>query len=94
MDFKKINELMEAAKKGDYSKLDEAKSMISEEDYQKAVNIFNEYSQKSDEEILKELSKLRRYVNNEQEVIDQIMPFLDEEQKNRLQKVLNALDNY
>lgn len=94
MDFNKINELMNAAKRGDYSKLEEVKSMVSDEDYQKAVNIFNEYSQKSEEEILRELSMLRKFVKNEQEVIDKIMPFLNEEQKSKLANVLKALDNY
>jgi len=93
MDFNLINDLMNAAKRGDYSKLEEVKGMISDEDYEKAVNVFSEYSQKSEEEILKELSRLRRFVKNEQEVIDKIMPFLNEEQKAKLENVLKALNN-
>ncbi|MDR5657939.1 hypothetical protein RH915_00395 [Serpentinicella sp. ANB-PHB4] len=93
MDFKKINELMNAAKRGDYSKLEEVKDMVSEEDYQKAVNLFEEYGQKSEEEIMQELKMLRQFVSNEQEIIERIQPFLNEEQKIKLQKVLETLDN-
>lgn len=94
MDQKKLNELLEAAKKGDVSKLEEVKDMISEEDYQKALSIFNQYSQKSEEEILKELGRLKKIVPNQEELIQQMMPFLDEEQKAKLDRILEMLDGY
>ncbi|AOY76648.1 hypothetical protein [Clostridium formicaceticum] len=94
MDQRKLNELLEAAKKGDYSKLEEVKSMVSEEDYQKALNIFNQYSQKSEEEILKELGRLKHLIPNQQEIIDQMLPFLDEEQKAKLDRILEILEGY
>ncbi|SNS86256.1 hypothetical protein SAMN05446037_102461 [Anaerovirgula multivorans] len=94
MDQKKLDELLEAAKKGDVSKLEEVKDMISEEDYQKALSIFNQYSQKSEEEILKELGRLKKIVPNQEEIIQQMMPFLDEEQKAKLDRILEMLDGY
>ena len=83
---------MAAAKAGDLSKLEEVKSFISEEDYQKALALFNEYSGKSEAEILKELAKLKHIVPNQQEIIEKITPFLNEEQKNKLQQVLRYLE--
>ncbi|SET80777.1 hypothetical protein SAMN05660297_03574 [Natronincola peptidivorans] len=94
MDPKKLNELMEAAKQGDYSKLEEVKDMVSDEDYKKAMKIFNEYSQKSEEEILKELGRLKKIVPNQQEMIEKMIPFLDEEQKAKLDRILEILDDY
>lgn len=94
MDQKKLNELLEAAKQGDISKLEEVKDMISAEDYQKALNIFNQYSQKSEEEIIKELGRLKKFVPNQEEIIQQMMPFLDEEQKAKLDRILQMLDGY
>lgn len=93
MDQNKLNELFEAAKKGDHSKLEEVKDMISEEDYQKALNIFNQYSQKSEAEILRELKRLKRVVPNQEEIIQQMMPFLDDEQKEKLDRILEALND-
>lgn len=92
MDQRKLNELMAAAKAGDLSKLEEVKNFISEEDYQKALGLFNEYSGKSEAEILKELAKLKNVVPNQQEIIDKITPFLNEEQKQKLQQVLQYLE--
>ncbi|SDK22079.1 hypothetical protein [Natronincola ferrireducens] len=94
MDPRELNELLEAAKRGDYSKLEEVKNMVSEEDYQKALAIFNEYSNKSEEEILKELGRLKNIVPNQKQIIDTMIPFLDEEQKAKLDKILEMLDNY
>lgn len=92
MDSKKLNELIAAAKTGDYSKLEEVKNYVSPEDYQTAIRLFNEYSGKSETEIMKELSKLKGSVPNKQEIIDKIKPFLNEEQKQKLQRVLEYLD--
>jgi len=92
MRSKKLNELLEAAKRGDYHKLEEVKDMISDEDYQKALSIFNQYSQKSEKDILKELSRLKKVVPNQQEIINQIIPFLDDEQKLKLNRILEVLD--
>lgn len=93
MDQTKLNELLEAAKRGDYSKLEEVKDMISEEDYQKALNIFNQYSQKTEDEILQELKRLKNVVPNQEEIIQQMLPFLDEEQKAKLDKILEILND-
>lgn len=60
MDSKKLNEFFMAAKKGDYSKLEEMKGYISDKDYQKALNIYSQYSGKSEEDIIKELAKLKK----------------------------------
>lgn len=83
---------MEAAKRGDYSKLEEIKNFISEEDYQKALMLFQQYGGKSETEILKELARLKKTVPNQQEIIDKIQPFLNEEQKMKLKRVLEMLD--
>lgn len=92
MKSRKLNELLEAAKRGDYEKLEEVKDMISDEDYEKALNIFNQYTQKSEEDILKELGRLKKIVPNQQEIINQMIPFLDEEQKLKLNRILQVLD--
>ena len=92
MDSKKLNEFLIAAKKGDYSKLEGIKSYISKEDFQKALNIYNRYSGSSEEEILKELGKLKKTVPNQQEIVNKIIPFLNEQQKSKLNKVLDMLE--
>ncbi|MGV8145599.1 MAG: hypothetical protein ACLKAK_04500 [Alkaliphilus sp.] len=92
MDSKKLNEFFMAAKNGDYSKLEEMKSYISEEDYQKALSIYGKYSGKSEEDIIKELVNLKKTVPNQQEIINKIKPFLNEQQKTKLHKVLAMLD--
>ena len=92
MDTKKLNELVAAAKAGDYSKLEEIKNYVSDDDYQKALRLFNEYSGKSEAEIMRELGKLKNVVPNQQEIIDKIIPFLNDEQKQKLQRVLDYLD--
>jgi len=89
----KINEMLKAAKSGDYSKLEEVKNYISDEDYQKALSLFNQYRGKSESEILMELLKLKDTVQNKNEIVQKIQPFLNEEQKIKLQKVLEYLDN-
>ncbi|MCC5912143.1 MAG: hypothetical protein JJT76_17125 [Clostridiaceae bacterium] len=94
MDSKKLNELMEAAQKGDYSKLEEVKDIISEEDYEKALNLFQEYGGKSQEEIFQELARLKKVVPNQDDIIEKLKPFLDEEQKSKLDKILQILDDY
>ncbi len=92
MDSRKLSELVAAAKAGDYSKLEEIKNYVSDDDYQKALRLFNEYSGKSEAEIMRELAKLKNAVPNQQEIIDKIIPFLNEEQKQKLQRVLEYLD--
>jgi len=92
MDTRKLNELIAAAKAGDYSKLEEIKNYVSDDDYQKALRLFNEYSGKSEAEIMRELAKLKNVVPNQQEIINKIIPFLNEEQKQKLQRVLEYLD--
>ncbi|WP_026476179.1 hypothetical protein [Alkaliphilus transvaalensis] len=92
MDQRKISELIEAAKKGDLSKLEEVKNYVSEEDYQKALQLFNQYAGRSEAEIMQELARLKKTVPNQQEIIDKIQPFLNEEQKAKLRKVLEVLD--
>lgn len=92
MDQRKLNELIAAAKAGDYAKLEEVKNYISPEDYQTALRLFNEYSGKSEAEILKELAKIKNSVPNQQEIIDKIKPFLNEEQKQKLKRVLEYLE--
>ncbi len=92
MDTRKLNELVAAAKAGDYSKLEEIKNYVSDDDYQKALRLFNEYSGKSEAEIMRELAKLKNAVPNQQEIIDKIIPFLNEDQKQKLQRVLEYLD--
>lgn len=91
MNKNKINELLNAAHESGYSKVEDLKELISEDDYEKSINIFNEYSQKSEQEILKELKRLKKIVPNQEEIIQQIMPFLDDEQKLKLDRVLEAL---
>lgn len=93
MKRRQINDMIEAAKKGDYSKLEEAKSMLSKEDYQKALDIFEKYSQKSKEEIISELKRLKQLIPNQDELIQQLLPFLNEEQKSRLDKILEMLED-
>ncbi|SCY04885.1 hypothetical protein [Alkaliphilus peptidifermentans] len=92
MDRKKLNELMAAAKSGDYSKLEDVRDLISDDDYQKALSLFNQYSHKSEDEILKELAKLKHTIPNQQEIIDKLQPFLNAEQKEKLQRVLEYLE--
>lgn len=92
VDSRKLNEFFMAAKKGDYSKLDEMKDYISDEDYQKALNIYSKYSGKSEDDIIKELAKLKKTVPNQQEIINKIIPFLNEQQKSKLNKVLEMLE--
>ena len=93
MNSKKLNELLRAFKSGDYGRLQEVKSMVSEEDYQKAVDLFNQYSDKPEDEILNELSKLKGSVPNHEEMINRIKPFLNQEQLSRLDKVMDYLNN-
>jgi len=93
MNSKKLNELLRAFKSGDYSRLQEVKSMVSEEDYQKAVELFTQYSDKPEDEILDELSKLKESVPNHEEMINRIKPFLNQEQLSRLDKVMDYLNN-
>lgn len=92
LNSKTLNELLRAFKSKDYSKLEEAKSMVSDEDYKKAVNLFNQYSDKPEDEILDELSKLKHTVPNHKEMVEKIKPFLDKEQLSRLDKVMEYLD--
>jgi len=93
MNSKKLNELLRAFKSGDYSRLQEVKSMVSEDDYQKAVELFTQYSDKPEDEILDELSKLKESVPNHEEMINRIKPFLNQEQLSRLDKVMDYLNN-
>lgn len=93
MNSKKLNELLRAFKAGDYSRLQEVKSMVSEEDYQKAVDLFNQYSDKPEDEILDELAKLKHSVPNHEEMINRIKPFLNQEQLSRLDKVMDYLNS-
>ncbi|MBM7614843.1 hypothetical protein [Alkaliphilus hydrothermalis] len=92
MDQRKINELLSAAKKGDYSKLEEIKGYVSDEEYQMALQLFQQYAGKSQAEIIKELAKLKKTVPNQQEIIDKIQPFLNDEQKSKLKHLLDILD--
>ncbi|ABR49286.1 hypothetical protein Amet_3147 [Alkaliphilus metalliredigens QYMF] len=92
MNSKKLNDLLKAARSGDYKKLQEVKEMASEEDYQKAVELFNQYGDKSEEEIMQELGKLRQIVPNQEEIIKSIKPFLNAEQLEKLDRVLNYLE--
>jgi len=93
MNSKKLNELLRAFKSGDYNRLQEVKSMVSDEDYQKAVELFNQYSDKPEDEILDELSKLKHSVPDHEEMINRIKPFLNQEQLSRLDKVMEYLNN-
>ncbi|KAB3529027.1 hypothetical protein [Alkaliphilus serpentinus] len=92
MDEAKLNELIKAAKAGDYSKLEEVKDLISEEDYQKVLNLFQQYKGKSEGEILKELSRLQGNIPNKEAIIQQIQPFLTDDQKVKLQKIMEYLN--
>lgn len=83
---------MEAAKSGDYSRLEEVKEFISEEDYQKALKLFNQYGHKSEDEILMELSRIKDNVPNKDEIISKLKPFLNAEQKEKLRRVLDYLE--
>lgn len=93
MDQSKLNELMAAVKSGDLSRLEEVKNYMTKEEYEKALSLFREYGGKSEAEILKELARIKNNVTNQQEIIDKIKPFLNEEQKKKLQKVLQMLEN-
>lgn len=93
MNSKKLNELLRAYKSGDYNKLQEVKSMVSDEEYQRALELFNQYSDKSEDDILRELSKLKETVPNHEEMIERIKPLLNKEQLSKLDKVLEYLDN-
>lgn len=93
MNSRKLNELLRAFKSGDYSKLQEVKNMVSEEDYERALELFSQYSDKPENEILDELSKLKHSVPNHEEMINRIKPFLNEEQLSRLDQVMNYLNN-
>ncbi len=93
MNSKKLNELLRAYKSGDYNKLQEVKSMVSDEEYQRALELFNQYSDKSEDDILRELSKLKETVPNHEEMIERIKPLLNQEQLSKLDKVLEYLNN-
>lgn len=93
MNSKKLNDLLRAFKSGDYDRLREVKNMVSEEDYQKAVQLFNQYGGMPENEVLNELAQLKESVPNYRELIDKIKPLLDEEQLSKLNKVVNYLDN-
>ncbi|GAB6086948.1 hypothetical protein [Alkaliphilus crotonatoxidans] len=92
MDQGKLNELMAAIKAGDFSKVEEIKNYISEEDYQKVLGLFNQYSGKSEAEIIQELQRLKHTVPNQQELVEKLKPFLNDEQKRKLQQVLQILE--
>jgi len=92
MDQAKLNELMAALKSGNLAKLEEVKGYMTEEEYDKALSLFREYGGKSEAEIIRELARVRNNVSNQQEIIDKIKPFLNDEQKKKLQKVLQMLD--
>ncbi len=93
MDSKKLNDLLRAIKAGDYSRLQEVKSMVSDEDYQKALELFNQYSDKPENELLNELSKLKKSVPNHEEMMNRIKPLLNQEQLSKLNKVMDYLNN-
>lgn len=93
MNSKKLNEILRAYKSGDYAKLQEVKSMVSEEEYKRALELFNQYSDKSEDEILGELANLKESVPNHEEMIERIKPLLNEEQLGKLNKVLEYLNN-
>ncbi len=92
MDSRKLNELLRAFKSGDYKKLQEVKSMVSDEDYQKALELFNQYSDAPEDPILGELAKLKKSVPNHEEMIERIKPLLNQEQLEKLDKVLEYLN--
>ena len=92
LDQGKLNELMAAIKAGDFSKVEEIKNYISEEDYQKVLGLFNQYSGKSEAEIIQELQRLKHTVPNQQELVEKLKPFLNDEQKRKLQQVLQILE--
>lgn len=91
MNSKKLSELLDAAKRGDYTKLGELKEMISDADYERAVRLYTEYSHKSEEEILRELAKLKHTIPNQQQILETLSPFLNDEQKQRLDRILDYL---
>lgn len=93
MNPQKLNELLRAFKSGDYKRLQEIKSMVSEEDYQKTVQLFNQYNDKSEDEILNELSQLKESIPNHDEMIEKIKPLLNQEQLSVVDKIIDYLNS-
>lgn len=93
MNSKKLSEILRAFKSGDYARLQEVKNMVSEDDYQKAVQLFNQYGDQSEDEILDQLAQLKESVPNHEEMIEKIKPLLNKEQLSKLDQVLNYLNN-
>ena len=88
----KLNEFFRILKPGNYERLQEIKDMVSEEDYQKAVGLFNQYNNKSENEILYELKQLKESVPNHDEIIEKIKPLLNQEQLSKLDEIINYLN--
>ena len=85
---KKLNEFFKALKPGNYGRFQEIKDMVSEEDYQKAVQLFNQYDDKSENEILYELKQLGKSIPDRDEIIEKIKPLLNQEQLSKLDKII------
>lgn len=92
MDKKKLNDWLRAAKSGDYAKLEEVKEAIPQDQYEALVNLFNQYSQKPEEELIQELSRIKDSVPNKDEIIQAIKPFLNEEQNRKLENILKIIN--
>lgn len=93
MDSKKLNDLLRAFKSGNYERLKEVKNMVSEEDYERAVQLFNQYGGMPENEILNELAQLKKSVPNYKELLEKIRPLLNQEQLSKLNKVADYLED-
>ncbi|MCK9267963.1 MAG: hypothetical protein M0P14_04565 [Alkaliphilus sp.] len=92
MFYGKLNDLFKTLKPGNYERLQEIKDMVSEEDYQKALELFNKYSDKSEDEILYGLKQLKESVPDHDEIIEKIKPLLNQEQLSKLDEIMNYLN--
>lgn len=92
MNSNNLNELLRAFKSGDYEKLEDVKDIVSPQDYEKAMDLYSQYGNKPETEILSELESLKYSVPNHQAIIENLKPFLNNEQLSKLNKVINFLD--
>ena len=54
------------------------------------MELFNQYNDKSEDEILYELKRLKRSVPNHDEIIEKIKPLLNQEQLSKLDEIMNC----
>ena len=92
MFYGKLNDLFKTFKPGNYEKFREIRDMVSEEDYQKAVELFNQYNDRPENEILYELKQLKKSIPNHDEIVEKIKPLLNREQLSKLDEIINYLN--